>query len=50
MGLRANSSSRLEERPNSFSKLESGLLSIKTPNLSLEELRKKIEHLLELNI
>ena len=50
MAKRANSTSNIGGRVNSLSKLEGSLLFTKNKNLSPEELKKKVETLLDLNI
>lgn len=50
VGKRANSTVNISGRSNSFSKLEGSLLFGKNKNMSLEELRRKVESLLDLNI
>ena len=42
MGKRANSTSNIGGRGNSFSKLEGSLLFNKNKNLSLDDLKKKV--------
>lgn len=48
---RASSCSRISKRGNSYSRLEGSLIENKKSQIfSLEELKVKVEHLLELNI
>ena len=49
-GGRASSSSKMQTKTNSFSKLQSSLVFGKNSNLSMDELKRKVQHLLDLNI